>query len=75
MDEKKVDNMEKVENMDKIVNNEVENPELVKDMPESTEIEVKVAVNSEKTDDTAKVEAITLFNLKPLEDENEVKVE
>jgi len=64
-------NMKEVDNMDDIVNNEVENPVIVKeeDMPENTEIEVKIAVNSEKEGEMMK------DDVPAVEDENEVEVE
>jgi len=64
-----MENLEEIDNMDEIVNNEVENPEIIKDMPENTEIEVKVAVNSEKEGEMMKDE------MAEVEDENEVEVE
>merc|ERR1712241_1548747 len=73
-----IDNMEEVDNMDEIVNNEVENPEIVKeeDMPENTEIEVKIAVNSRVgLVNSEKEGEMMKDDIPAVEDENEVEVE
>merc|ERR1712213_168094 len=53
-----------LDNFDDVANNEVENPEIVKEMSEEYDTEVEVKIKTDMNDEMSEVE-----------DENEVKVE
>merc|ERR1712241_686422 len=63
-----------LDNFDDVANNEVENPEIVKEMSEEYDTEVEVKIKTDMNDEMVKDE-IMKDEMSEVEDENEVKVE
>lgn len=74
--EEEEDSTEKMmlDNFDDVANNEVENPEIVKEMSEEYDTEVEVKIKTNMNDEMVKDEMMK-DEMSEVEDENEVKVE